>query len=110
MCLPGTVEQVRAACAHDSAHDSSHRHIGRRELLATGGAGAVAGLLPSGAAHAAEAAHRSGRLQDLTYVFSPNFPLASGPAPTRSTIYTIEKDGFYAQRWSFWEHTATHLD
>ena len=34
MCPPGTVEQVRAACAHDSAHDSSHRHVGRRPLLA----------------------------------------------------------------------------
>ena len=53
---------------------------------------------------------RDGRLQDLTYVFSPTFPIATGPAPTRSTLFTIEKDGFYAQRWSFWEHTATHLD
>jgi kynurenine formamidase len=30
--------------------------------------------------------------------------------PTRRTEFTIERDGFYAQRWSFWEHTATHLD
>jgi kynurenine formamidase len=55
-------------------------------------------------------ADHNGRLQDLTYVFSPAFPLAAGPAPTRSTLFTIERDGFYAQRWSFWEHTATHLD
>jgi kynurenine formamidase len=109
MCPPGTAEQVRAACAHDAAHDSSHRHVGRRALLAAGAAG-LAGLLPARAAHAAEVAHRNGRLQDLTHVFRPTFPLAAGPAPTRSTLFTIERDGFYAQQWSFWEHTATHLD
>src|SRR3954471_15597368 len=109
MCPPGTVQQVRAACAHDSAHDSSHSHVGRRALLAAGAAG-LAGLLPGRAAHAAEAAHRNGRLQDLTHVFRPTFPIAAGPAPTRSTLFTIERDGFYAQQWSFWEHTATHLD
>ena len=79
-------------------------------MLAAGGAAALASMFPPKAAQAAEVAHRSGRLQDLTYVFSPTFPLATGPAPTRSTLFTIEKDGFYAQRWSFWEHTATHLD
>ena len=112
MCLPGTVEAVRAACDHQSAHDSSDHHshhLGRRTLLA-GGAAAVAGLLPSNAAGAVDKAHRHGRLHDLTYVFSPGFPIAAGPAPTRSTLFTIERDGFYAQRWSFWEHTATHLD
>jgi kynurenine formamidase len=79
-------------------------------MLAAGGAAALASLLPGKAARAAEAADRDGRLQDLTYVFRPTFPLAAGPAPTRSTLFTIERDGFYAQQWSFWEHTATHLD
>src|SRR3954447_3344956 len=110
MCPPGTVGQVRAACAHDSAHDSSHNHISRRALLSAGGLAAVAGLLPGKAAQAAEGAYRNGHLQDLTYIFSPTFPIATGPAPTRSTLFTIEEDGFYAQQWSFWEHTATHLD
>ena len=53
MCPPGTVEKVRAACAHDAAHDPSHSHVGRRALLAAGAAG-LAGLLPATAAHAAE--------------------------------------------------------
>jgi kynurenine formamidase len=112
MCLPGTIETVRAACDHQSAQDPSHdhsHHFGRRALLTAGGA-AVASLLPGTAAGAAEKAHKAGRLQDLTYVFSPGFPIATGPAPTRSTLFTIERDGFYAQQWSFWEHTATHLD
>jgi kynurenine formamidase len=110
MCPPGTVEQVRAACGHDSAHDSSHNHIDRRALLSAGGAAALASLLPGKAANAAEVAHRNGRLQDLTYVFGPDFPHAAGPSATRSTLFTIERDGFYAQQWSFWEHYATHLD
>jgi kynurenine formamidase len=110
MCPPGTVEQVRAACAHDSASDPSHVHVSRRTLLAAGGLAAVAGLLPGKAAQAADVAQRDGRLQDLTHVFRPTFPIAAGPAPTRSTLFTIEADGFYAQQWSFWEHTATHLD
>jgi kynurenine formamidase len=110
MCPPGTVEQVRAACSHNSAGDSSHHHISRRALLSAGGVAAVASLLPGKAANAADAAQQNGHLQDLTYIFSPTFPIATGPAPTRSTLFTIEEDGFYAQQWSFWEHTATHLD
>lgn len=106
MCPPGTIDKVRAACSHSS----DHSHVDRRALLATGAAAALASLLPGEAAHAAEAAHHNGRLLDLTYVFGPTFPIATGPAPTRDTIFTIENDGFYAQRWSFWEHTATHLD
>src|SRR3954451_6208386 len=95
MCPPGTVEQVRAACAHDSAHDSSHihPHVSRRALLSAGGLAAVASLLPGKAARAADVAYRDGRLQDLTYVFGPTFPVATGPAPTRSTLFTIERDG-----------------
>jgi kynurenine formamidase len=111
MCLPGTVEQVRADCEQQSAHDTSHsHHFGRRALLAAGGGTALAALLPGPAAQAAESAGRHGRLQDLTHVFRPGFPIAAGPAPTRETIFSIEQDGFYAQQWSFWEHTATHLD
>src|SRR3954470_24902408 len=68
MCPPGTVGQVRAACAHDSAHDSSHNHISRRALLSAGGVAAVASLLPGKAANAADAAQQNGHLQDLTYI------------------------------------------
>jgi kynurenine formamidase len=106
MCLPGTVDAVLAS--HD--HHSAPQRVNRRAVLAAGGLGALAGLLPAPAAHAAQAAHHRGRLQDLTHVFSPNFPIGAPPAPTRTTIFTIPRDGFYAQQWTFWEHTATHLD
>src|SRR3954454_10032974 len=81
MCPPGTVGQVRAACAHDSAHDSSHNHISRRALLSAGGVAAVASLLPGKAANAANAAQQNGHLQDLTYIFFRPFPLRPVPRP-----------------------------
>jgi len=111
MCSPGTIEEVRAACDHESTHDASHsHHFGRRALLAGAGGAALGSLLPGTAAQAAEKARRGGCLQDLTHVFRPGFPAAAGPSATRSTLFTRERDGFFAQEWSFWEHYATHLD
>lgn len=50
-------------------------------------------------------------MQDLTWTFSPDFPVfTDGEEATRQTHVTIEDDGFYLQRWTFYEHTATHLD
>ncbi|HEV8555846.1 MAG TPA: cyclase family protein [Actinophytocola sp.] len=97
---------MRAACDHHA----ERRPVNRRAVLAAGGVAGLIGLLPTPAAHAAEKANRLGRLQDLTHTFSPRFPVGAPPAPSRSTIFTIPRDGFYAQQWSFWEHTATHLD
>ncbi|MGH9252187.1 MAG: cyclase family protein, partial [Acidimicrobiales bacterium] len=43
--------------------------------------------------------------------FSPSFPVCvDGEEATRSTHVTIEEDGYYLQRWTFYEHTATHMD
>lgn len=106
MCLPGTAEKVRATCDHQA----TPRPVNRRAVLAAGGVGALVSLFPTPAAHAAETAHHRGRLQDLTHTFSPRFPVGAAPSPTRDTLFTIPQDGFYAQQWSFWEHTATHLD
>ena len=106
MCLPGTVEEVRASCDH---HSTPH-HVSRRAALAAGGAAALVGFLPAPAAQAADKARRRGHLQDLTHTFTDRFPVGTSTSPTRRTEFTIERDGFYAQRWSFWEHTATHLD
>ena len=38
------------------------------------------------------------------------FSTYTGTVTTRETLVTIPANGFYAQRWSFGEHTATHLD
>jgi kynurenine formamidase len=106
VCLPGTAEHVRATCDHQA----ERRPVNRRAVLAAGGLAGLISLLPAPAARAAEQANRRNRLQDLTHTFSPTFPVGAPPAPTRATAFTIPRDGFYAQQWSFWEHTATHLD
>ena len=54
----------------------------------------------------------SNRLQDLTHILRKDFPLFLGTHVTtdRDVIVTVPANGFYAQRWAFWEHVGTHLD
>lgn len=51
------------------------------------------------------------RVTDLTHHLSPEFPVfpAFQPMQVKPQV-TIEKDGFFAQRWDVGEHTGTHLD
>ncbi len=50
-------------------------------------------------------------MRDLTWTFSVSFPVYTDAwVPSRVQIATVENDGFYAQRWSLVEHSATHLD
>jgi kynurenine formamidase len=121
MCMPGTVEAVREAYHREPTghyhltdhHEAADHHevatpqLSRRALLAGSGAVALSSLV---GAPQAQAAQGHARLQDLTHLFSEAFPVAAGFAPKRSTLFTIAKDQFYAQQWSFWEHTATHVD
>jgi kynurenine formamidase len=104
MCLPGTLETVR----EDLEETGS---VSRRALLAGGGAAAIAAAMP-GVADARSVARRVklAHLVDLTHTFSTGFPVASGPQPTRRTTLNLQQNGFYAQGWTFGEHTATHLD
>jgi kynurenine formamidase len=76
-----------------------------------GGAGALmAAAAPSGALAGHRRGHRR-RLVDLSHTFRPDFPSFPGtPANSRQTAVTIEKDGFYGQTWSIWEHSCTHID
>ena len=110
MCLPGTIEAVR----------EQEGAVSRRAMLAGGGAAALAALVPGeAAAHGrrrkhghghGHGHHHRGRVVDLTHEFTTDFPTYTGSVTTRQTVVTIPANGFYAQRWSFDEHTATHLD
>ncbi|MPZ87854.1 MAG: cyclase family protein [Nitriliruptorales bacterium] len=78
-----------------------------------GAAAAVAALVPSPATAAPPPSATRGRrrMQDLTHTFRVDFPVfAIGEEPTRRTSVTIEEDGYYLQEWTFYEHTATHMD
>lgn len=113
MCLPGTVETVRTALDADPAAGRAHAPapVSRRALLAGGGALALGGALAPSAAWAKKPRGRgSQRVQDLTHVFRAGFPVYTGDAPARRTLVTVADDGFYAQAWSFGEHSGTHLD
>jgi kynurenine formamidase len=93
-------------------------------MFVAGGAAAASGVLAACAgpgtatsapattpnSAAATTTRGSGKFQDLTHTFSTTFPVGTSTPPERRTEFTIEKDGFYAQRWGFWEHTATHVD
>ena len=104
MCLPGTVETVREASDRGGVPQLS-----RRAALAGGGAAAAAALLPSGASADHRKRHH-GKVADLTHVFRAGFPVYSGSEPMRRDIKTFAADGFYAQEWTFGEHSGTHMD
>jgi kynurenine formamidase len=100
MCLPGTVEAVREQV-------DGGRRIDRRTVLAGGIAAAVAASFPARAF-----AHHppKRRLQDLTHVFTEGFPVFTFDPPTREDLVTIPTGGFYSQKWTFGEHSGTHMD
>jgi kynurenine formamidase len=50
------------------------------------------------------------RLVDLTHPFGPGIPVADFDAPERSEAAGFAQRGFRNQRWSFVEHSGTHVD
>jgi kynurenine formamidase len=102
MCLPGTVETVR-----DQLQGEAATRVSRRTLVLGGVGAAVAAALPA-SAHAVRPA--KGRFADLTHVFTEGFPVFTGDPPTRETIFSIPTNGFYSQKWTFGEHSGTHMD
>ena len=113
MCVPGTEEAVRAQLEQEPEHG----RLSRRAALAAGAGALAAATLPSSAA----AGHGHGRgrdgrgrtrFVDLTHTFREDFALYPGSPEgnARKTVRTIADNGFYGQQWTFWEHTATHMD
>jgi kynurenine formamidase len=100
MCLPGTIEAVR----------EQTEGVTRRAALAGGGAAALAALLPDGAVAQRRRRRRRQRVVDLTHPFTTDFPVYTGDQATRRTLVTVQQNGFYAQEWTFEEHTGTHMD
>jgi kynurenine formamidase len=101
MCLPGTVEAVREQTASEG-----HRISRRTALL--GAVGAAAAVALPASARAVRPA--KGRFQDLTHVFTEGFPVFTGDPPARETLFSIPTAGFYSQKWTFGEHSGTHMD
>ena len=70
----------------------------------------LAALLPSGAAAHGRSGWSKQRYQDLTHTFTAGFPVYAGNPPARTTLTTVEANGFYKQQWTFDEHSGTHMD
>jgi kynurenine formamidase len=109
MCVPGTIETVRARS------EAEGPRLSRRGALAAGAAALAAGALPGtalargGRGHGHH--HGRQRLVDLTWTYSDTFPQFPDTPPTkRETHVTIPANGFYGQIWTLWEHTGTHMD
>lgn len=102
MCLPETVEVVRRRVEEEGLP-----RIDRRTALLAGAGVAAAAAFPS---LSRAASTPTNRVQDLTHVFRAGFPVFTGATPSRTTIAAFPTHGFYAQGWSFGEHSATHLD
>lgn len=110
MCLPGTIEtvQARAEAEGISVEEEKSPRVDRRALLLGGVAAGLSAALPG---HAGAAARTGTRVQDLTHVFREGFPMFLGAQnPARETLVTIAANGFYKQRWTFDEHSGTHMD
>ena len=82
---------------------------------------AIAVVLAASAAHAADAKRpslqqlyevlQSSRFVDLTHPFQPGIPHWKGfKDEQRVTLYTIEKDGFFAQEYRHVGQWGTHVD
>jgi kynurenine formamidase len=104
MCLAGTHETVRA-----HVEEEGLPRLSRRGFL-LGGAGAAAAVLSRPAVSMAAPRRSRKRARDLTHLFREGFPVYTGDPPDRETLVTIPADGFYKQRWTFDEHSGTHMD
>src|ERR687897_614261 len=108
MCLPGTVEKVR-----EQTRSEDGPRLDRRAVLlgGVGAAAAVAATFPARAT-AGRRPHRKEkkRLEDLTHTFTEGFPVFTFDPPDSEVLITIPSGGFYAQKWTFGEHSGTHMD
>jgi kynurenine formamidase len=106
MCLPGTAEIVRERVEADGAP----RVDRRTALLGAAGAALAASFPASALANGGRGRKGRGRSCDLTHTFREGFPVFTGAEPARETINDYATSGFYAQRWTFGEHSGTHMD
>jgi kynurenine formamidase len=111
MCLAHTAEAIHTR----DGSPVGHRHSGgisRRAALVAGAGAAFTALLPAPVSAAARmGGHGRSGLEDLTHVFSVDFPVyVPTETATRRPAVTFEGSGYYLQEWTFYEHTATHVD
>ncbi|MGH2356790.1 MAG: cyclase family protein [Candidatus Limnocylindria bacterium] len=116
MCIDATAHgshsrptAVTTAPIHGRADGGLDRRGFLKAAALAGTGAAVASALPLSLVQAAAGQVRP-RFADLTHVFRAGSPVYTFANPTRETLVTIPANGFYAQQWTFAEHSGTHLD
>lgn len=109
MCGPHVAKVVRKRIKQEGPPQ-----VSRRGFLKMGGVMAAAAAVGS-TAQMTQAAPRAqsmgGDVVDLSHLLSVDFPVFPAfSKATKQTLVSVEEDGFYAQEWTFGEHTSTHLD
>jgi kynurenine formamidase len=86
------------------------KSLSRRELLGMAvGAAAVAATSAKAQSRVLGRAYRN--VSDLTHVLSESFPMFPGSMPPKiSVAVTVQKDGYFGNNITIWEHSGTHLD
>jgi kynurenine formamidase len=101
-------------CPSDTLKALANPELCRRHFLkASLGVAAAVGAMATEAVEAAPVRQRGfNKVQDLTHVLGPQFPLFPG-APSTFQINPVvshAKDGYYGSVLTYWEHSGTHMD
>ncbi|MBC8099316.1 MAG: cyclase family protein [Armatimonadetes bacterium] len=109
MCSPEVAKIVQQRIANDGAPKVSRRNLLKLSGVLAAAAGTAA--LP-GAVFAKPARQMTmPAVVDLSHVLSPSFPVFPGfNNAVVEALVTVADNGFYAQQWTFGEHTSTHMD
>jgi kynurenine formamidase len=110
MCSPVVARIVQMRIQKEGRPSAS---VSRRDFLKASSLAAAGAALGAYLGAAPQRARAQGgmRVVDLTQPLldtTPTFP-AFEP-PLRETVYNVAEHGFYVQKWSFAEHSATHMD
>jgi kynurenine formamidase len=107
MCSPHIARVVNERIQKEGRPAFSRRNFLRLGGMTAAGLAVASAGMPLRRAHAQDMAD----VIDLSHIFITNPPTyVPSDVPTVETTVSVENDGFYIQRWSFGEHTGTHLD
>lgn len=107
MCSPHVARVIRERIQREGRPAVASRRNFLKLGSAALGAVALGGLMPNRVARA----QSMGQVIDMSHIFGTVVATyVPDTGPSRSSVVTVENDGFYIQQWTFEEHTGTHMD
>ena len=111
MCSPHIIAHVRKEIAAGNGITRRSVIAGAAASAAVTGLARTTGLAQMATPVASPMPVGTASLVDLTHIMAPDSPVWPGNEPFSSEVLvTVEDDGFYGQKLTFWEHTGTHVD